>query len=129
MKLTDGQVKALRNGIEDVTSYLELGGLFNPELMDHNTVRDMLMDFRDLASELLESRAEIERLIVFGDNAIASTERICLRCSAAEARIAKLEAALFDACEAMCDSGLSDTPAHDAARDALEDSGVCPPRV
>lgn len=36
-----------------ITAYLSNGGLFNPELMEHDKVRDLLIDTRD----------EIERLI------------------------------------------------------------------
>lgn len=31
-----------------ITDYLSVGGLFNPELMDHEVVRDMLIDARDV---------------------------------------------------------------------------------
>lgn len=31
-----------------ITEYLSLGGLFNPELMDHDEVRGMLIDARDV---------------------------------------------------------------------------------
>jgi len=30
-----------------ITDYLSAGGLFNPELMDHQKVRDLLIDARD----------------------------------------------------------------------------------
>ena len=33
--------------IERIDHYLELGGLFNPELMNHVAVRDLLIDIRD----------------------------------------------------------------------------------
>lgn len=29
---------------DKITQYLSSGGLFNPELMDHNTVRDLLIE-------------------------------------------------------------------------------------
>jgi hypothetical protein len=32
--------------IERITDYLHTGGLFNPELMDHDLVRDLLIDCR-----------------------------------------------------------------------------------
>lgn len=32
---------------ERITDYLEAGGLFNPELANHNQVRDLLFDCRD----------------------------------------------------------------------------------
>jgi hypothetical protein len=38
--------------INKITEYLEAGGLFNPESMEHDKVRDLL----------IESRAELERL-------------------------------------------------------------------
>lgn len=31
-----------------ITEYLSAGGLWNPELMDHQEVRDMLIDARDV---------------------------------------------------------------------------------
>jgi len=30
-----------------ITEYLANGGLFNPELMEHDKVRDLLMDIRE----------------------------------------------------------------------------------
>lgn len=30
-----------------INEYLSAGGLFNPELMEHEKVRDLLMDIRD----------------------------------------------------------------------------------
>ena len=30
-----------------ITEYLSLGGLFNPELMEHDKVRDLLIDIRN----------------------------------------------------------------------------------
>lgn len=37
-----------------ITEYLEKGGLFNPELMEHKEVRDLLMD----------CRKEVDRLVL-----------------------------------------------------------------
>jgi hypothetical protein len=34
--------------IDRITSYLSSGGLFNPELANHEAVRDLLMDARDV---------------------------------------------------------------------------------
>jgi len=42
------------NTSERITDYLEKGGLFNPELMEHCLVRDLLMD----------CRKEVDRLIL-----------------------------------------------------------------
>jgi hypothetical protein len=39
--------KVERRSIADrITEYLSLGGLWNPELMDHDKVRDLLIDAR-----------------------------------------------------------------------------------
>ena len=43
---------------ERITNYLSNGGLFNPESMDHDKVRDLLIECRD----------EIERLRTKCDN-------------------------------------------------------------
>lgn len=37
-----------------ITEYLELGGLFNPELMDHTKVRNLLIDCRIELTRLIE---------------------------------------------------------------------------
>lgn len=34
-----------------IQSYLCAGGLFNPEMMEHNKVRDLIMDCRDFISQ------------------------------------------------------------------------------
>ena len=38
--------------IKRITNYLSLGGLFNPEMMEHEKVRDLLMDIQDHLMEL-----------------------------------------------------------------------------
>ncbi len=35
-----------------ITNYLALGGMFNPELANHDAVRDLLIDCRDRIIEL-----------------------------------------------------------------------------
>ncbi len=55
MKLDDEQRARLEY-------YFQNGGLFNPELMDHAKVRDMLMNCRSLATEVLETRALLASL-------------------------------------------------------------------
>jgi len=42
-----------------ITSYLSLGGLFNPEMANHDAVRDLLIDCR---AELATLRSDNERL-------------------------------------------------------------------
>jgi hypothetical protein len=39
-----------------ITEYLSLGGLFNPELMEHDKVRDLLIDARDVVEILMRER-------------------------------------------------------------------------
>lgn len=52
--------------IERIAGYLATGGLFNPELANHDAVRDLLIESRDAFSSqslsLSEEREEIERL-------------------------------------------------------------------
>jgi hypothetical protein len=33
--------------LDRIQNYLENGGLFNPDLMDHQAVRDLILDIRD----------------------------------------------------------------------------------
>lgn len=48
-----------------VTEYLSMGGLVNPELMDHQAVRNILIDARDVVEtferEMIEMRSVIYR--------------------------------------------------------------------
>lgn len=37
--------------IDRITTYLSNGGLFNPELANHVTVRDLLIDCREVLNE------------------------------------------------------------------------------
>jgi hypothetical protein len=39
-----------------VTEYLETGGLFNPEAMDHEAVRHILIDARDVVEIIARER-------------------------------------------------------------------------
>lgn len=40
-----------KNLTDNITSYLSSGGLFNPELMNHNDVKDLLIKCRDELNE------------------------------------------------------------------------------
>ena len=41
-----------RQELQDrITEYLCAGGLFNPEMMEHEKVRELLMDIRDYLNE------------------------------------------------------------------------------
>lgn len=43
-----------------VTEYLSAGGLFNPELMDHEAVRHILIDARDVIEIIARERSALE---------------------------------------------------------------------
>lgn len=50
---TDGLIDKHRNRLLDrIQNYLESGGLFNPELMEHDKVRNLVMDLRDYLQKL-----------------------------------------------------------------------------
>jgi hypothetical protein len=42
--------------VERITQYLGAGGLFNPEAMEHDKVRDLLLDCRDRITALERER-------------------------------------------------------------------------
>jgi hypothetical protein len=52
--------------IEMIDNYLQMGGMFNPEMMEHHKVRDML----------LKCREEMERLITKCDKQAFVLQRI-----------------------------------------------------
>ena len=56
---------------ERITEYLSNGGLFNPELMDHAKVRDLLIDFRDRIDILTRER-EAEAAVIEAAKAFAA---------------------------------------------------------
>jgi hypothetical protein len=86
-----------------ITEYLTLGGLFNPELMDHKAVSELLRDCRDALSALREKLAAVE-----GENKeLRMQDDPCFtyafvlrardaeaRATAAEAEVARRDAAL-----------------------------------
>jgi hypothetical protein len=43
--------------VNRITEYLSVGGLFNPELMDHVKVRDLLIECREALCERIEEPA------------------------------------------------------------------------
>ena len=53
------ETKALRL----IQEYLEMGGAFNPELMEHDKVRDMVMIARDELAEAHERNAAMREAI------------------------------------------------------------------
>lgn len=48
---------------DEISEYLQLGGLFNPELMDHDKVRDLLMRARDSHDALVEALEDVRRRV------------------------------------------------------------------
>ena len=76
--------------VERITEYLSAGGLFNPELMEHDKVRDMVIQCRDEIESLRSRLAEAEYqwkywMGVADDNGIKSIK----------ARLAEAEALLY----------------------------------
>lgn len=45
--------------VETIAEYLSMGGLFNPEMMEHDTVRNLIIECR---AEITRLSAENERL-------------------------------------------------------------------
>ena len=48
-----------RNVPARVTEYLSAGGLWNPELMDHEAVRHILIDARDVIEIIARERGSV----------------------------------------------------------------------
>lgn len=95
--------------LESISRYLQLGGLFNPELMDHAKVRDMIIACRDRIEALEAERDEYRRFATHWHSqcqAVATVLSLpepegtnhaeCVRSAfeAAEAREARLSEAL-----------------------------------
>lgn len=49
--------------IEKIDSYLKMGGLFNPEEMEHHKVRDMLLECRD-ELERLATKCDKQAMVI-----------------------------------------------------------------
>jgi len=45
---------------ERISNYLAVGGLFNPELMEHDKVRDLIIECRDTIASLRQRYADTE---------------------------------------------------------------------
>ncbi len=52
-------MSAAADALSRITAYLIGGGLFNPELANHEGVRDLLIDCRDTIEQLRQERAEL----------------------------------------------------------------------
>lgn len=84
-----------------ITEYLGNGGLFNPELMDHNAVRDLVIGCRDEIERLREFEgfrgeqlAKIVELGVRAERAEDSAQRLANELLVAETKSARLRAEL-----------------------------------
>lgn len=64
---------------ELLTEYLLHGGLYNPELMQHDKVRDLLIDCRDEIARLRLTNAEREAIAGAADLLIGSKPGATLR--------------------------------------------------
>lgn len=56
LRIIRREIKQLKNDptaelTNRITEYLSRGGLFNPEIMEHDKVRDLLIDIRDYLNE------------------------------------------------------------------------------
>ncbi len=81
-------VLALATGspvLNRISEYLQLGGLFNPEMMEHEKVRDLIMACRDEISDLVKDRVRLNWL---------EEQNACLRFDA-EDEASLLHAAVF----------------------------------
>lgn len=66
--------KAATPEYELVQEYLSLGGLFNPEMMDHEKVRDMVIELRDANVALSRQSDQIAAALV---KAVKIIEKVC----------------------------------------------------
>lgn len=104
--------------VERITQYLGAGGLFNPEAMEHNKLRDLLLDCRDRIEALERELAAEQRS--------RDADAICydsMRAAAEKAEAAlSLALAALEAADAMRGEGYEPRPsvtkvqAYDAAR-------------
>jgi hypothetical protein len=104
--------------VERITEYLSAGGLFNPELMEHDKVRDMVIQCRDEIESLRSRLAEAEYqwkywMGVADDNGIKSIK----------ARLAKADALLRNIYSYAEDQGMETLM--DMIDAAMEQSHEC----
>jgi len=84
---------------DKITEYLSNGGYFNPEFMEHDKVKDLLMDIR-------EQLAVYAKAIMDKDNRLAELDR---KLYLAEARIKQLKEMIInerEACATVCDGNV-----------------------
>ena len=59
--------------LERISGYLSSGGLFNPELANHDAVRDLIIDCRDRIAELEAALREAYEVYAGSDGFIPET--------------------------------------------------------
>jgi hypothetical protein len=57
----------MSNITDRITEYLSSGGLFNPELAEHDVVRDLLIDCRDTLKKLKNFNEELQSQTYLAD--------------------------------------------------------------
>lgn len=87
--------------VERITEYLSAGGLFNPELMEHDKVRDMVIQCRDEIESLRSQLAKLQGgeacCVTHGEGACQLT---CVKCNdELRSRLAEANALLRDIAE------------------------------
>lgn len=69
------KLKDHKDIIYKINEYLFVGGLWNPEMMEHEKVRDLLMEIRDLLKEDEQKKKDVQRVKDF----LAQRKRNMLR--------------------------------------------------
>lgn len=55
----------MKNTIDKINDYLQLGGLFNPELMEHHKVSDLLLECREQLMKAQEENVRLHEIAMF----------------------------------------------------------------
>lgn len=65
--------------IHKINEYLRHGGLFNPELMDPEAVRNMLLEVRDVLADVKENNMQkLDRKVHYIDVSKMTEKEICM---------------------------------------------------
>lgn len=67
--------------IERIDEYLQLGGLFNPELANHQAVRNLIIDCRDLIKDLIKQIEDSDKMLFNQSQTIREQHEINERCN------------------------------------------------
>lgn len=69
------------NVLERIDEYLQLGGLFNPELANHQAVSKLIIDCRDLIKDLIEQIEDSDKMLFNQSQTIKEQHEINERCN------------------------------------------------